>query len=210
LIWKQGKNLEETNMYLSPTLRNERGSALIVALLMLVVLTLIGISASTTTTFELQISGNDKLYKMAFYQADGATEAGSELIEQNIEERDWTATVLTARGNIGIICIEDGLGNCINREHYLNDDIGTTVPADTNRHAVIPANPPAGAPHTNILMGGDPVLSTGSAVLLASGYEGMGKGAGGGGVWLIYDVRAQHEGVRNSASLVNLQWRHVM
>jgi hypothetical protein len=59
-------------------------------------------------------------------------------------------------------------------------------------------------------MGGDPSLSTGSAVLLASGYEGMGKGAGGGGVWIIYDVRAQHEGVRNSASLINLQWRHVM
>jgi hypothetical protein len=197
-------------MYLSPTLRNERGSALIVALLMLVVLTLIGISASTTTTFELQISGNDKLYKMAFYQAEGGTEASSELIEQNIEERDWTATALTARGDIGIICIEDGLGNCINRDHYLNADIGTSVPSDTNRHAVISANPPAGGPHTNILMGGDPSLSTGSAVLMASGYEGMGKGAGGGGIWIIYDVRAQHEGVRNSASLINLQWRHVM
>ena len=197
-------------MYPISILSNERGSALVVALLMLVVLTLIGISASTTTTFELQISGNDKLYKMAFYQADGATEAGSELIEQNIEERDWTNTVLTSRGNIGIICIKDGNGDCINRDHYLNADLGTTVPSNTNRHAVIPPNPSAGAPRTNILMGGDPVLSTGSAVLLASGYEGMGKGAGGGGVWIVYDVRAQHDGVRNSASLVNLQWRHVM
>jgi hypothetical protein len=197
-------------MYPISILSNERGSALVIALLMLVVLTLIGISASTTTNFELQISGNDKLYKMAFYQAEGGTEASSELIEQNIEERDWTATALTARGDIGIICIEDGLGNCINRDHYLNADIGTSVPSDTNRHAVISANPPAGAPHTNILMGGDPSLSTGSAVLLASGYEGMGKGAGGGGVWIVYDVRAQHEGVRNSASLINLQWRHVM
>ena len=197
-------------MYPISIISNERGSALVVALLMLVVLTLMGILATSTTTVELEISGNDKLYKMAFYQADGASEAGSELIEQNIEERDWTAAVLTARGNIGIICIEDGLGNCINRDHYLNADIGTSVPSDTNRHAVIPANPLAGAPHTNILMGGDPSLSTGSAVLLASGYEGMGKGAGGGGVWIIYDVRAQHEGVRNSASLVNLQWRHVM
>ena len=35
---------------------NQRGSALVIALLMLVVLTLIGISATTTTTFELQIA----------------------------------------------------------------------------------------------------------------------------------------------------------
>ncbi len=66
-------------------LNNQRGSALIIALLMLVVLTLIGISATTTTTFELQISGNDKLYKRSFFAADGGTSAGSELIEQSIE-----------------------------------------------------------------------------------------------------------------------------
>jgi hypothetical protein len=204
-------------MYLSPTLRNERGSALVVALLMLVVLTLIGISASSTSTFELQISGNDKLYKMAFYQADGGTEAGAELIEQNIEERDWnkvdgngdldptTGTLISGsdpyyRGNVGVE----------SPNPYLNTDIGATVPSDGNRDAVIPQNPAAGEPHTNILMGGDSVLSTGSAVLLASGYEGMGKGAGGGGVWIVYNIRAQHQGVRNSTSRINQQWRHVM
>ena len=206
-------------MYLSPTLRNERGSALVVALLMLVVLTLIGISASTTTTFELQISGNDKLYKMAFYQADGGTEAGAELIEQNIEERDWnkvdgsgdldptTGTTIDDsnpyyRGNLRIE----------SENPYLNLDPVDPVPSDTNRDAVIPAGsaPGSTAPHTNIRVGGNSVLSTGSAVLLASGYEGMGKGAGGGGVWIIYNVRAQHEGVRNSTSRINQQWRHVM
>lgn len=199
-------------MHTFSVLSNERGAVLVIALLMLVVLTMIGISASTTSTFELEFSGNDKLSKMAFYQADGGTEAGSELIEQNIEERDWTATALTARGNIGIICIEDGMGNCINRDHYLNLDLGATIPSDTNRHAVIPAGHVANdpSPHTNMLMGGNSVLSNGSAMLLASGYEGMGKGAGGGGVWIMYDVRAQHEGVRNSSSRVNLQWRHVM
>ena len=206
-------------MYLSPTLRNERGSALVVALLMLVILTLIGISASTTTTFELQISGNDKLYKMAFYQADGGTEAGAELIEQNIEERDWnkvdgsgdldpaTGTAIDPynpyyRGNVEVVTPNP----------YLNTDPVDPIPSDTNRDAVIPADTPPGstAPHTNIRMGGNSVLSTGSAVLLASGYEGMGKGAGGGGVWIVYNVRAQHEGVRNSTSRINQQWRHVM
>ena len=75
-------------MYFFSIVNNKRGSALVIALLMLVVLTLIGISATTTTTFELQIAGNDKLFKRAFYAADGATEMGGELIEQNIEDRD--------------------------------------------------------------------------------------------------------------------------
>lgn len=206
-------------MYLSPTLRNERGSALVVALLMLVVLTLIGISASTTTTFELQISGNDKLYKMAFYQADGGTEAGAELIEQNIEERDWNKVdgngdldPTTGTAIDGSNPYYRGYVRVESENPYMNADIGTAVPSDGNRDVVIPADfvPGSDAPHTNILMGGDPVLSTGSAVLLASGYEGMGKGAGGGGVWIIYDVRAQHEGVRNSTSRINQHWRHVM
>lgn len=193
-------------------LNEEQGSALVIALLMLVILTLLGITATTTSKVELKISGNDKLYRMAFYEADGSSLAGSELIEQNIEERDWTASGLTARVNVGIDCVLDGFGNCLSRDHYLNTDIGTAIPSDTNRHAFIPAGhvPNDPSPHTNILMGGNTVLSTGSAVVLASGYEGMGKGAGGGGAWIIYDVRAQHEGFRNSSSRINLLWRHVM
>jgi len=205
-------------MYLSPTLRNERGSALVVALLMLVILTLIGISASTTTTFELQISGNDKLYKMAFYQADGGTEAGAELIEQNIEERDWnkvdgngdldpaTGTVIDDsnpyyRGNVRVA----------SPNPYLNTNPGTPPIKNNNRDAAVPKGCMSNSPPcTSIMMGGDSVLSTGSAVLLASGYEGMGKGAGGGGVWIIYNVRAQHDGVRKSRTTINQQWRHVM
>ncbi len=193
-------------------LKQEQGSALVVALLILVVLTLLGVAATTTTTVELQISGNDKLYRMAFYEADGGCLSGAELVEQNIEERDWTASNLTARGNVGIDCVLDGGGNCVNRDCYMNPDIGAAIPSDTNRHAFIPAGhvPNDPSPHTNMLIGGNPSLSTGSAVLLASGYEGMGKGAGGGGVWIVYDVRAQHEGVRNSSSRIHLLWRHVM
>ena len=193
-------------------LNNQRGSALIVALLMLVVLTLLGISATTTSTVELQISGNDKLYKRSFFAADGGTAAGSELIEQSIEDRDWTDD--STRGNVGIM----------NGDFYLNRDTDAgidPVPSDTNQDAVIPlsaiVDPTASpfvldtsAPHTNLKIVGNSQLSSGSAVQLASGYEGKGKGAGGGGAWIIFDVRAQHRDVRDTSVMVRLGWRHVM
>lgn len=51
-------------------LREEKGVALIIALLMLLVLTLIGISSISTTTFETSISGNERVRADAFYAAE--------------------------------------------------------------------------------------------------------------------------------------------
>ena len=50
--------------------RNENGSALIVAVLILLLCTTIGIFATNTSTIEIQISGNDRLHKITFYGAD--------------------------------------------------------------------------------------------------------------------------------------------
>ena len=51
-------------------IRNERGTVLVVALMILVILTIIGIVAVTTSTRDIQIAGYDVLYKQAFYNAD--------------------------------------------------------------------------------------------------------------------------------------------
>ena len=51
---------------------NEKGSVMVVAILILVLLTIIGIAAMSTTNVELKISGNEKSYKMALYAAEAA------------------------------------------------------------------------------------------------------------------------------------------
>jgi Tfp pilus assembly protein PilX len=56
---------------LTKTINNEQGFVLVASLMMLMVLMIIGIAATNTTTLELQISGNDKLAKQTFYQAEG-------------------------------------------------------------------------------------------------------------------------------------------
>jgi len=56
-------------------LKDQRGVVLVVALVMLLVLTLIGISGLATTSSENNISGNQRLYNQAFYAADAGIEA---------------------------------------------------------------------------------------------------------------------------------------
>ncbi len=64
-------------------LNNEDGTVLVLALIMLVLLTLIGISATTTSMIETRISGNERVYKQNFY----AAEAASMHCAQDMEER---------------------------------------------------------------------------------------------------------------------------
>jgi Tfp pilus assembly protein PilX len=56
-------------------LGNQSGVALVVALLMIVILSLIGIASSSNSTFEIKLSGNKRGSTDAFYTADGGTKS---------------------------------------------------------------------------------------------------------------------------------------
>ncbi|MBM4340303.1 MAG: hypothetical protein FJ110_12240 [Deltaproteobacteria bacterium] len=55
---------------------NDKGVALVIALMILLVLTLIGINAITSTTFEVSISGNERLGTDAFYASEAGAQVG--------------------------------------------------------------------------------------------------------------------------------------
>ena len=59
----------------------EDGSVLIVALMILMILTMIGIIATSSTQFELRIAGNENVYKQNLYKADGAAMGGAQMLE---------------------------------------------------------------------------------------------------------------------------------
>jgi len=61
-------------------LANEKGSVIVVAMIILALLTLIGISATTTSTTETNIATNDQLNKMVFYTADAGIEVGRQML----------------------------------------------------------------------------------------------------------------------------------
>lgn len=56
------------------TIRNEKGVALVLAMVMLVLMTILGVLALSTSTTEIGISGNYKMAQEIFYTADAAIE----------------------------------------------------------------------------------------------------------------------------------------
>jgi PilX N-terminal len=62
-------------------LTNENGAALVIALMMMIMLTLIGLGSIFTSTFEVKLSGNKRGSTNAFYAAD----SGVQVIMANID-----------------------------------------------------------------------------------------------------------------------------
>ncbi len=179
-------------------LNNQSGSALLFAILMLALLTIIGLSASSNTTLELLIAGNEKSHKRAFYFADGANEVAKELIEQGIEERGWSD-----RPGVEITL---GKVHLIDKNFYLSADLNDAFADTAHRDATVDF----GSGETALVVGSNTRLSTGSAVQMVSGYEGKGKSSAAGGAWVIYDVRTQHESANKSKAKIASQWRHLL
>ena len=60
---------------LDHALKNQSGAALVIALIMMIVLTLIGLASTFTSTFEIRLSGNKRGATDAFYAAEGGIQA---------------------------------------------------------------------------------------------------------------------------------------
>jgi hypothetical protein len=75
---------------------NEKGSALVLALLILVLLTLMGISATTTSTVGIQMAGSEKFYEMAFYSAESGWQRALNWLDGqylgDVRNRVWNGT----------------------------------------------------------------------------------------------------------------------
>ncbi|MDA3832848.1 MAG: pilus assembly PilX N-terminal domain-containing protein [Spirochaetales bacterium] len=180
------------------TIKNEQGFVLITSLLMLTVLMIIGIAATNTTTIELQISGNDKVAKQTFYQAEAGTQVGSELVEDNIDKVGFAAT------DIGLVHINT-------LDFYLNEKTATPIDWSTDIDAYLPNSAASNIlPRTDLIFRGETEITPGSAIQMVAGYEGKGKAAASGGAVRKFDIRSRHSGNVNSESTIVIEWNHRM
>jgi hypothetical protein len=182
---------------------NETGSALIVAIVILAVLSLLSQILVQSSSTESKIAGNDRLHQETFYAADGATELAAELLEQNIA----CATGFTNATRGGLISVNT-------LAFWQNSDDSVEMPGDGGvgerpRDFHLPVGYAAGEPHTNFTIGGNARFALGSALEMPAGYEGKGKASASGGTHLIFDIATQRVGNAGSESIVWTQYRHV-
>jgi len=68
-------------------MKNQSGAALVIAMIMMIVLTLIGLASTFTSTFESKLSGNKRESTGAFFAAD----AGLEAVKTDMTNFDTTS-----------------------------------------------------------------------------------------------------------------------
>ena len=82
---------------ISGQLKNEEGMVVVVALMILVLLTIFGISTTSTSNTELSIAGAERVYQQNFYKAEGASIEAVELMESlsnpNLGSNQWLMPV---------------------------------------------------------------------------------------------------------------------
>lgn len=169
---------------------NQDGSVLVIALLILVFLTLIGISSSTITQIEIQIAGNERAYNIAFNVADSGVYLIPKIIRRTVEE--GAQPVLS-----GISYLDSG--NVFFREvmgynaHDAAKDISFTLDSHTVSVDVARARQ---------------ISVHGGGVEFGSGSEGVGVGSAGG-VAVIYDLDSVGTGPNTAQSNVVAEYRLV-
>jgi PilX N-terminal len=82
--------------YLTTGPHRERGSVTVIALMILVVLTLIGIMASRTSTTDIKIAANEIPYKQNFFLAEGGLNREAAEVGQG----DYAVTQININGQL--------------------------------------------------------------------------------------------------------------
>jgi hypothetical protein len=172
-------------------LRDEEGSIMLVALFILVILTLIGIMATTTSEIEIKIAGNDKFHKIAFHHADSGVFSTPKLISTSFDSgAEPPPSGFAYLGTSGTFYREimgfDPHDAARDIRFTLN---GLNVDVDVNRIGKV------------TLPGGSTEFGTGA--------EGLGGGSSGG-IGILYGMDSLGEGPSDSLSNVDAVYRKVI
>lgn len=117
---------KKTNKQIPGRLANEKGMVLFIAMIMLFLFSLLGAMALSTSTTEIDLSGNYKKAQLAFYTADSATEYAhtdgviyAAIIPGTVDM--WPAStatgadIVTVNGQkYKVVTIDDGIGTTPN------------------------------------------------------------------------------------------------
>jgi len=172
---------------------DDRGFVLVACLMIMAVLTVIGLAVTRTATVELQIAGNDRFNKEAFFRADAGIFTAPKVITQTLN-----AGANPNLPAISMIDPQDGTSDA----NFYRKIMGFDTSAGGIRFALGPRNT-----SVNITRSGEEALPGGSAEF-ASGYEGIGHGATGGFA-ILYTLDASGQAPANARAVIEALYRKV-
>jgi Tfp pilus assembly protein PilX len=180
-------------------INNESGMALVICLLVMVVLTMIGIGITMDSTTEIKIAGNLKNKAVSFQNADSGTTAAPEIIEDNLENPRNAAPYIYSDDN-QVPAIKVLVANIASLSDTPTEIININAAAATGV-SKLPINTTI-----DIIKTGH--LSTGNAIQMAAGYEGVGKSAASGGYHAYFRCQS-HDKQGGTVSNAEILYRHV-
>lgn len=178
---------------------NERGSVLLVSLLILLVLSLIGIQALNTTDIELAITTNDITYKEALNAAEGGNYVAVKVVSQALNES--SSPTLDVLSTLDYIANDGSIdSNPPDPDTFYRELIGVDN-YETGADLTFPVSPTA---NTSVDVQRLQVVNmAGGGAEFSSSYSGVGTSGPKGA---IYGVRTTATAPNNATSQVYVQY----
>ncbi len=183
--------------------KKEEGTVLIMALLLLAVMGIIGVTASMTSRTEITISYNTRVSRQAFYASDSGIEISPKIVSRIIDEGGEPV--------IPNVTIHNGLRDEIMGYFYEDDEDDQVLPILSNPDITQTLNL-ASLSTVSVDVDRDPEgakFMPGGGVQFASGTEGIGTGSLGG-VIIHYDLDALGTSQGSARSHIDARYRKVL
>lgn len=187
----------------SRMVRNQRGMALISALLLLLVVSLLAVGLSMDSSMDIRMAAFQNFKARAFSSAESSMLTSGDILDDNIYDAGWTSA--------------DDPFKYPNLSLEYDDLIAGSIDIHGDGVFFMEANP---AKDTTMTMTGEldatvsvqkmlAVAAPGSAMQVAAGYAGTGKGSGGGGAHIIYNIEVSGNDADNARADLAMHYRYV-
>jgi len=188
---------------------SDRGVALIFALVLLLVVSIIGSSATLTSQIDLKLSGNTKVIRTSFYVADGGIMLSPKVISRIITDRDLPTPKQTplityddyAEGVEDPVLVRKIMGFTMDSVYQNADEITADITVDQATLGSMAVDLTRVA--TRYLSGG--------GVEFAAGTEGVGV-AGAASAAIVYELESSGTvgtAPRTTSSIIRARYRKV-
>jgi Tfp pilus assembly protein PilX len=168
-------------------LERQDGVAMLTVLMLTIILTVIGLAAITTTTLEMKMSGAERMRETTETAAESCVSGGVQIIQQTLANSAIPATLLGGGTNPAIT--QNPLQAEILGQADQNLDNADPSAPLVAPNAVFSIFHPS-SPFT-VNMDIDRLFirpKAGGSIQFAAGYEGIGAGAAGGGLEILYRI----------------------